>query len=164
VPLSFIPGFIDLASVGVIARLMAALVGHRLEDRIPGVKVFGGDSIDQSLWLILQFFQQCLTARVWIDLSNRTHANVLAQKYEYHLSRSTAKHSALRLSHVKRISSLVINPLLKTVGCMFSILLLSIGILVIRPLVGGGSYRDAGGGLSAGFPDDHPLSAVLFQE
>jgi ATP-binding cassette, subfamily B, bacterial len=147
VPLSFIPGLIDLASVGVIARLMGALVGHKLEDRIPGVKVFGGNSVDQSLWLILlfvilawlasfskfglQFFQQRLTARVWIDLSNKIHANVLAQGYEYHLSKSTSKLSTMMLSHIKKTSNSVINPLLKMVGSIFSILLLSIGILVI---------------------------------
>jgi ATP-binding cassette, subfamily B, bacterial len=147
VPLSFIPGLIDLASVGVIARLMGALVGRKLEDRIPGVRVFGGDLVDQSLWLILmfillawlasfskfalQFFQQRLTARVWIDLSNRIHANVLAQGYEYHLGKSTAKLSTMMLSHIKKTSNSVVNPLLKMVGSIFSILLLSLGILII---------------------------------
>ena len=79
VAFSFIPGVIDLASVAVIARLMGSLVGSDLEDRLPGVKVFGGNAADQSLWLILmfvilswiasfgkfglQFLQQRLTAR-----------------------------------------------------------------------------------------------------
>jgi ATP-binding cassette subfamily B protein len=144
---SLIPGIIDLASVAVIARLMGSLVGSRLEDRLPGVKVFGGNAIDQSLWLILifvllswiasfskfglQFLQQRLTARVWIDLSNMIHANVLAQGYEYHLSKSTAKLSTMMLSHIKKTSNSVVNPLLKMVGSIFSILLLSLGILVI---------------------------------
>lgn len=147
VPLSILPGLIDLASVGVIARLMGALVGRPLEDRIPGVRIFGGDEIDQSIWLILmfallawaasfsklglQFFQQRLTARVWIDLSNKIHANVLAQGYEYHLSRSTAKLSAMLLSHIKKTSNSVVNPLLKMFSSIFSILLLSFGVLVI---------------------------------
>jgi ATP-binding cassette subfamily B protein len=147
VPLSIVPGFLDLLSVAVIARLMGALVGHKLDDRLPGVKVFGGDQVDQSLWLIsmfvalawlasfsklgLQFFQQRLTARVWIDLSNRIHANVLAQGYEYHLSKSTAKLSTMVLSHIKKTSNSVVNPLLKMVGSVFSIILLSLGILVI---------------------------------
>lgn len=144
---SFIPGFIDLASVAVIARLMGALVGGKMEDRIPGVKVFGGDSIDQSLWLILifillswiasfgkfglQFLQQRLTARVWIDLSNLIHSKVLAQGYEYHLSKSTAKLSTMVLTHIKKISNSVVNPLLRMVGSVFSIVLLSFGILVV---------------------------------
>lgn len=144
---SFIPGFVDLASIAVIARLMGALVGGKLEDRLPGVRVFGGDLIDQSLWLILifavlswvasfgkfglQFLQQRLTARVWIDLSNLIHSKVLAQGYEYHLSKSTAKLSTMVLSHIKKTSNSVINPLLRMVGSVFSIILLSFGILVI---------------------------------
>ena len=144
---SLIPGIIDLASVAVIARLMGSLVGSDLEDRLPGVKVFGGDAVDQSLWLILifvilswiasfskfglQFLQQRLTARVWIDLSNMIHAKVLAQGYEYHLSKSTAKLSTMVLSHIKKTSNSVVNPLLKMVGSIFSITLLSLGILVI---------------------------------
>ncbi|MEB3256145.1 MAG: ABC transporter ATP-binding protein [Synechococcaceae cyanobacterium] len=144
---SLIPGIIDLASVAVIARLMGSLVGSDLEDRLPGVKVFGGDAVDQSLWLILifvilswiasfskfglQFLQQRLTARVWIDLSNMIHAKVLAQGYEYHLSKSTAKLSTMVLSHIKKTSNSVVNPLLKMVGSIFSITLLSVGILVI---------------------------------
>lgn len=147
VPVSIIPGLIDLLSVGVIARLMGALVGHPLEDRVPGVKVFGGNSTDQSLWLILifvllswlasfsklglQFLQQRLTARVWIDLSNLIHANVLAQNYEYHLNRSTAKLSTMLLSHIKKTSNSVVNPLLRMVGAVFSVLLLCFGVLVI---------------------------------
>jgi len=144
---SFIPGVVDLASVAVIARLMGALVGGDMEDRLPGIKVFGGDAIDQSIWLILifvvlswvgsfgkfglQFLQQRLTARVWIDLSNLIHAKVLAQGYEYHLSRSTAKLSTMLLSHIKKTSNSVVNPLLKMVGSVFSIILLSLGILVV---------------------------------
>ena len=144
---SLIPGIIDLASVAVIARLMGSLVGTHLEDRLPGVKVFGGDSSDQSLWLILifvilswlasfskfglQYLQQKLTARVWIELSNMIHAKVLAQGYEYHLTKSTAKLSTMVLSHIKKTSTSVVNPLLKMVGSIFSIILLSLGIVVI---------------------------------
>ncbi len=147
VAFSLLPGIIDLASVAVIARLMGSLVGSDLEDRLPGVKVFGGNAVDQSLWLILifvilswiasfvkfglQFLQQRLTARVWIDLSNMIHANVLAQGYEYHLSKSTAKLSTMVMSHIKKTSNSVVNPLLKMVGSIFSIALLSTGILVI---------------------------------
>jgi len=144
---SLITGIIDLASVAVIARLMGSLVGTHLEDRLPGVKVFGGDSSDQSLWLILifvilswlasfskfglQYLQQKLTARVWIELSNMIHAKVLAQGYEYHLTKSPAKLSTMVLSHIKKTSNSVVNPLLKMVGSIFSIILLSLGIVVI---------------------------------
>ena len=41
VPLSMMPGIIDLASIAVVARLMGTLVGHHLDDLIPGMRVFG---------------------------------------------------------------------------------------------------------------------------
>ena len=104
-PLSIVPGLADLLTVWVVSRLFGALVGSKLHDHLPGVKVFGGDSFNQSLWLILllilfawvaalsklvlQFFQQRLTARIWVDFSNQIHSLVLAQDYEYHLSKST---------------------------------------------------------------------------
>ncbi|MFN9547459.1 MAG: ABC transporter ATP-binding protein [Cyanobacteriota bacterium] len=146
-PLSIVPGLADLLTVWVVSRLFGALVGSRLHDHLPGVRVFGGDSFNQSLWLILllilfawvaalsklvlQFFQQRLTARIWIDFSNQIHSRVLAQDYEYHLSKSTAKLSAMVLSHIKKISNSVVNPLLRMVGSVFSIIMLSFGILYL---------------------------------
>lgn len=146
-PLSIVPGLADLLTVWVVSRLFGALVGSKLQDHLPGVKVFGGNSFNQSLWLVglliafawlaslskllLQFFQQRLTARIWIDLSNQVHARVLAQNYEYHLSKSTAKLSAMVLSHVKKTSNSVVNPLLRMVGSIFSIVMLCFGILYL---------------------------------
>ncbi|MFM9088029.1 MAG: ABC transporter ATP-binding protein, partial [Cyanobium sp.] len=54
-----------------------------------------------------------------------------AQDYEYHLSKSTAKLSAMVLSHVKKTSNSVVNPLLRMVGSIFSIIMLSFGILYL---------------------------------
>jgi ATP-binding cassette subfamily B protein len=147
VPLSIVPGLADLLTVWVVSRLFGSLVGSNLKDHLPGVKVFGGDSFNQSLWLVglligfawfaslskllLQFFQQRLTARIWIDISNQVHSRVLAQDYEYHLTKSTAKLSAMVLSHVKKTSNSVVNPLLRMVGSVFSIAMLSFGILYL---------------------------------
>ena len=54
-PISVLPGLLDLALVGVGARLVGALVGTNLEDKMPGVKVFGGKPLDQTLCLIAIF-------------------------------------------------------------------------------------------------------------
>ena len=48
-PFSVLPGLTDLALVAVGARMVGSLVGTRLADNLPGVKVFGGNQIDQSL-------------------------------------------------------------------------------------------------------------------
>ena len=40
-PFSVLPGLLDLALVAVGARMVGSLVGSRLADQIPGIKVFG---------------------------------------------------------------------------------------------------------------------------
>lgn len=146
-PVSVLPGLIDLASVAVIARLTGALVGSELEDRLPGVHVFGGDAVDQSLWLILifivlawlaslsklslKFFQQRLSAGVWRDLSNLVHARLLQQGYEYHLGKNTAELSSQLLSNINRVATNVVTPVLQMLSAFVSIVLLSIGILFV---------------------------------
>jgi len=147
VPLSLVPGVIDLASVAVVARLTGSLVNSDLEDRLPGIHVFGGNSINQSLWMIfvfvilawlasvskisLKFFQQRLSARVWRDLSDQVHARLLNQPYEYHLGRSTAELSAQINSNLSRVAWSVVAPILQILSGLFSIILLSAGILFV---------------------------------
>ena len=146
-PFSVLPGLMDLALVAVGARMVGSLVGSRLADQIPGVKVFGGDQIDQSLWLVslfigiawlasfskiaLQLAQERVTARIWRDLSNEIHARVLRQQYAYHLTRSTAELTTSILSNIRQAANGVISPCLRMVSATVSILLLSLGVLWI---------------------------------
>jgi len=147
VPLSMMPGIIDLASIAVVARLMGTLVGHHLDDLIPGMRVFGGNGIDQSLWLIgifvglawmssatklsLRFLQYRLTARVWGDLSRLLFKRLLQQDYRYHLGQSSSRFSALLLSNARRVSESTVIPFLLMLSAIPSVLLLSFGILFI---------------------------------
>ncbi len=147
VPLSMMPGIIDLASIAVVARLMGTLVGHHLDDLIPGMRVFGGNGIDQSLWLIgifvglawmssatklsLRFLQYRLTARVWGDLSRLLFQRLLQQDYRYHLSQNRSRFSALLLSNARRVSDSTVIPFLLMLSAIPSVLLLSFGILFI---------------------------------
>jgi len=150
IPLSVVPGLLDLTLVAIGTRLIGALVGTRLEDRVPGIHVFGGSPLSQTLWLIalfvgcawlasiskigLQFVQQRLTAQIWRDLSDQIHERVLRQSYAYHLTRSTAELTTLILTNIRQASNGVINPLLRMFSASVSILLLSIGILWIGRL------------------------------
>ena len=93
-PISVLPG-LGFSAGGSGCKVSWALVGNNLEDKLPGVRVFGGKPLDQTLWLIalfiglawfasfsklfLQLVQQKLTARIWRDLSNEIHARVLRQ-------------------------------------------------------------------------------------
>lgn len=147
IPLSVLPGVIDLASVAVIARLTGSLVNTELEDRIPNIHVFGGNSVNQSLWMIfvfiilawlasaskisLKFFQQRMSARVWRDLSDEAHARLLNQPYEYHLGRSTASLSAQIQANFSRVAWSVVTPILQIFSGFISIFLLSVGILFV---------------------------------
>jgi ATP-binding cassette subfamily B protein len=146
-PLSVLPGIIDLITIGVVARLTGALIGVELLDALPGVKIFGGNLVNQSFWLIsifialawtssglrlaLQYSQQRLTALIWRDLSDRIHHNVLYQRYSYHLLRSTAGLTSLIIGNVKAVSNGVINPILRMTSSVVSVLLLSIGIVFV---------------------------------
>ena len=146
-PISVLPGLLDLASVAVVARLTGALVGSDLEDHIPGVHFFGGDGVDQSLWLIsifiglawlasiskisLKFFQQRLAARIWRDLSDQVHLRLLQQSYEYHLGKSTADLSSQLLNNMSRVATNVVTPILQIISATVSIVLLSIGVLFV---------------------------------
>ena len=146
-PFSVLPGLMDLALVAVGARMVGSLVGTRLADHLPGVKVFGGNQIDQSLWLVclfigiawlasfskiaLQLAQERVTARIWRDLSNEIHARVLRQSYSYHLTRSTAELTTSILSNIRQAANGVISPCLRMVSATVSILLLSLGVLWI---------------------------------
>ncbi len=147
VPLSVVPGVIDLASVAVIARLTGSLVDSDLEDRLPGIHVFGGDSVNQSVWMILvfillawgaslskislKFFQQRLSAGIWRDISDEVHSRLLQQPFEYHLGKSTADLSSQLLSNLNRVAINVVTPILQILSASVSIVLLSIGILFV---------------------------------
>ncbi|CAK6686726.1 ABC transporter ATP-binding protein [Synechococcus sp. BA-124 BA4] len=146
-PLSIMPGILDLLTIAVVSRLAGALIGIKLLDFIPGVKVFGGSMAEQSLWLIsifialawsasalrliLQYTQQRLTALIWRDFSDQIHHNILYQPYSYHLLRSTSGLTSLIIGNVKAVSNGVINPILRIASSSVSIVLLSFGIVFV---------------------------------
>lgn len=150
IPISVLPGIIDLASVAVIARLTGSLVNSDLADNLPGIHVFGGDSLNQGIWMILVFIllawlasickillkllQQRLSASIWQDLSNKAYENILLQNYEYHLSNSTADICPQMLANITRVATYVALPCLQIFGASASIILLSIGILFVERL------------------------------
>jgi len=145
--LSVLPGFIDLLIVSVIARLTGALSGAALIDQIPGIHVFGGSRPDQSLWLIalfiglswcssllrllLRYLQNKVSSDVWRDLANKAFGRVLAQKYEFHLTRKTPELAAQILQNFERISSCGIRPVLQLFSALITVCFLSVGVLII---------------------------------
>ena len=83
---SFLQGLLDMLLVGLMARMVALLAGVKLQDQIPGIRVFGGSLLDQAGWLIglliaafwftsiirfgVSLMQSMLSAEIWNDLVN----------------------------------------------------------------------------------------------
>ena len=145
--LSGVTGLMDLVTVVLLARLTAALVDVPLPDQLPGIKVFGGSLHDQTLWLVglftllvwlaslsklgLQVSQQKLAAHVWHDLSARIYANVMGQELTYHLKARTGDLTQLVVENVKATAVQVVYPLLRLAGACLTLVLVSIGVLLV---------------------------------
>ena len=96
---AFFQGVMDVFLVALLARLVGLLAGNNLQDKIPGIKVFGGALLDQAGWivglLILTFWlasgvrfgvslmQSLLSAEIWNDLVNRVYLTLMRQDYEF---------------------------------------------------------------------------------
>ncbi len=143
-PLSAITGIFDLATVAVAARLAGSLVGQKLNDSIPGIRVFGGSLGDQALWLVLIFvvlswlgsstklllkvFQERLTAQVWRDISDRILGRIIGQPYDYYLTAKSSAISAQIMANMQRVSDLIIAPILTITSSSIVLLFLAIAL------------------------------------
>jgi ATP-binding cassette subfamily B protein len=144
-PLSVLPGALDLVCVWLIAQLTGALVR---QDVSPALQPFGlmdADAASQSLWMIglfvlfcwlasaaklgLRLRQQRLSARIWRDLSDLIYARLLKQPFSFHLEAGSAELSSRVLANLNHLAVTVITPILQLIGGVASIVLLSIGIL-----------------------------------
>ena len=107
VAISFIPGLLDFVSIAIIGRLTGSLVGGRLGNLVPGIKVFGGNQFEQALWLIglfvfiiwiqslarifLRVMQERTASAMWLDLSQRIFEGIIDQPYEFHITNNVSK-------------------------------------------------------------------------
>jgi ATP-binding cassette subfamily B protein len=146
-PLSLLPGALDLICVWLIARLTGSLVSNGLGAVLPGRGLAGQEPDQQSITMIalfvlfcwlasaaklgLRFRQQRLSARIWRDLSDLIYARLLQQPCAFHLSESSAELSSRVLANLNHLASNVITPLLQLISGVASILLLSLGIVWI---------------------------------
>jgi ATP-binding cassette subfamily B protein len=143
---SLLVGLFDLLFVGLLARLVGAMSGSRLADKIPNVFVFGGGKADQGLWIAglliglvwitmalrygAALIQSLLSAQIWADYGERIYSNVLLQPYEYFQAQNTA-HMLARLNRIlSRISDDIVLPMLTVVSNMLSVSVLTVGIVV----------------------------------
>ena len=144
---SLLVGLFDLVYVGLLARLVGALSGVKLQDRIPQIWFFGGGREYQSLWIAgiligliwmstgLKFLtavlQSFLSAQIWADYGNRIYTNILMQEFEYFQAQKSA-HLLARFNRILgKISDDIILPLLAIASSSLSVGVLTIGVAVV---------------------------------
>ena len=143
---SFLQGLLDMLLVGLMARMVGLLAGVKLQDQIPGIRVFGGSLLDQAGWLIglliaafwftsiirfgVSLMQSMLSAEIWNDLVNRVYANLMRQRYAFFTENRTANLSESFNRVLNRISTEVISPLIAIAGNLLSVIVLLGGVSV----------------------------------
>ena len=144
---SLVQGLVDVVLVAMLARLVGLLAGTRVNDFLPGIRVFGGGSVDQSGWLVVlligsfwlasglrfsvSLLQSLLSAEVWNDLVNRVYANLMLQKYEFFIRQRTANLSEQFNRIINNVSTRVISPLIMIAGNLVSIASLFVGVVLL---------------------------------
>ena len=144
---SFLQGLLDMLLVGLMARMVGLLAGVKLQDEIPGIRVFGGSLLDQAGWLIglliaafwftsiirfgVSLMQSMLSAEIWNDLVNRVYANLMRQRYAFFTENRTANLSESFNRVLNRISTAVISPLITIAGNLLSVVVLLVGVNII---------------------------------
>jgi len=130
-----------------MARMVGLLAGVKLQDQIPGIRVFGGSLLDQAGWLIglliaafwftsiirfgVSLMQSMLSAEIWNDLVNRVYANLMRQNYAFFTENRTANLSESFNRVLNRISTAVISPLITIAGNLLSVVVLLVGVNII---------------------------------
>ena len=144
---SFLQGLLDMLLVGLMARMVGLLAGVKLQDQIPGIRVFGGSLLDQAGWLIglliaafwftsiirfgVSLMQSMLSAEIWNDLVNRVYAKLMRQRYAFFTENRTANLSESFNRVLNRISTAVISPLITIAGNLLSVVVLLVGVNII---------------------------------
>lgn len=147
IPISVLPGLLDLLSIAVIARLMGSILGGKLQNNLPGITVFGSKGLEQALWLVLIFvvliwsrslarlmvlyLQERLNGKIWLDLSSVIYGRILGQQYEFHIASSEAHLANILITNLNQLSKGVVVPLLQGVSATFSIVFLLVGVLLV---------------------------------
>lgn len=144
--MSFFLGLFDLLFIAILARLVGTLTGSKLSDSLPRILVFGGDSADQSVWMVIlllglvwlsmalkfgtTLFQSLVSAEIWADYGNIIFSNVLLQDYEFFQSQRSSSLLARLNRILTRISDDILAPLLTISVNALNAAVIAIGIVV----------------------------------
>ena len=147
---SFFQGILDILLIAFLARFVGLFSGAKLEDRLPGILVFGGGFLDQAGWLLalligsfwlaslvrfaVALMQSLLSAEIWNDLVNLVYRNVLRQRYEFFIENRTANLSEKFNRILNSVSTKVVSPLIAIAGNMLSVTSLLVGVVFVLGL------------------------------
>ena len=147
---SFFQGILDILLIAFLARFVGLFSGAKLEDRLPGILVFGGGFLDQAGWLLalligsfwltslvrfaVALMQSLLSAEIWNDLVNLVYRNVLRQRYEFFIENRTANLSEKFNRILNSVSTKVVSPLIAIAGNMLSVISLLVGVVFVLGL------------------------------
>ena len=84
--------------------------------------------------LFVRAKQLKLKATIWRDLSELALKNLLSQEYEFFIENKNTDLSTSIIVSIDRVAENIVLPILKTFSGMFSIILISIAILVIAKI------------------------------
>lgn len=144
---SFCQGVLDILLIAFLARFVGLFSGAKLEDRLPGILVFGGGFLDQTGWLLalligafwltsavrflVALTQSMLSAEIWNDLVNQVYQNLLLQRYEFFIHSRTANLSEKFNRILNSVSTKVVGPLISITGNALSVSSLLIGVIFV---------------------------------
>lgn len=146
-PQAILPGIFDVISVGIIAQLMSSLLMSKAKRQIIPFQFPHSDRFEFVILLIVFFIaaswlrslarfwlavqQQSFIEKIWMYLSCTIFRGILGLPYEVHITQNESKMATQLLTNVTKVTRLILGPSLNLFSSLFSVILLSIGILYV---------------------------------
>ena len=146
-PQAILPGVLDIISVGIIAQLMSSLLMSKAKKQIIPFHFPHSDRFEFVVLLIIAFIvaswlrslarfwlvvqQQRCVEQMWMYLSSTIFRGILGLPYEVHVTQNESKLATQLLANVTKVTKFILGPSLNLFASLFSVILLTIGILYV---------------------------------
>jgi len=147
VPLSFLPGILDLSCIWSIANLTRSLAGssekfpanlgvwtnrNRLDEIVFFSLLFMATAwLASFAKLVLRLRQQRLASKIWEDIITLSFKSLVNQPLSFHLSISSSDYSKQLIANLNLLAINVLTPVIQLISALASILILTLGIVLI---------------------------------
>jgi ATP-binding cassette subfamily B protein len=146
-PQAIMPGLFDIFAVGIVAQLMTSLL--TVEER-EGLAIWNGLTFDSwqfvtllalafvvlswlrslaRMWFVAR--QQSYVESMWMYFSSRIYDGILRLPYEAHIGLNESRLATHLLANITKVTKFTISPLLNLASSLFSVVLVSLGVLYI---------------------------------